>query len=113
MTMASDLELRQSDVTWFDGETADCAGQPLKMYSVVTPTEAVEQYFAYNEKPIVVPPGVRLLVLGAAKGDKNFLWLEVDDRTSAFAMAEVCMAASKLRYLCEVGDGLSTKRLPE
>lgn len=111
MTLEADLKLRESNSMWFDSEVIDFSGHPLGMYSVVTPAETVEQYYAGDEEPIVLSPGVRLVVCGAANGDTNWLWLDVDDSTSRFANADVCLAASKLQYLCEVGDDLHIKRL--
>jgi hypothetical protein len=95
---------------WFDSEAIDFSGHPMRMYSVVTPTEAVEQYYADDEAPIVLAPGVRLVVCGAADGDTNWLWLDIDDSTSQFVNAQICLATAKLQYLCEVGDDLHMKR---
>ncbi|WKL56421.1 hypothetical protein Q1W73_12055 [Asticcacaulis sp. ZE23SCel15] len=113
MTVTADLKLRESNVVWFDGEAVDSAGNPVRMYSVVTPIEAVEQYYVDGDGPIGLLPGIRLVVLGAANGDVDWLWLEVDDATSAFVNANVCLATAKLKYLCEVGDDLHMKRFSQ
>ncbi|ESQ76996.1 hypothetical protein [Asticcacaulis sp. YBE204] len=105
MTLYPDIEMRKSKSMWFDDEASDSLGRPVKMYSVVTPIEVINQYYSVSEPPLVVHPGERLLVLGAADGNKSFLWLEIDEKAHSFAMADICIAASKLRNVHEAGEG--------
>lgn len=104
MTLAEDLFLRSSGANWFEGETSDHEGRPVRMYSVVTPIGPVRQYFEAGAEPILLEPGAKLVVLGAADGDPTRLWLEVDHAGHPWAETNVVLPSSEVRYLCEVGD---------
>lgn len=79
MSAEQDVESRKANVVWFDGDVADGNGQPISMYSIVTPKVGITQFYAIDEEPMRIGCGVRCLVLGAADGDRDWLWLEVDE----------------------------------
>ena len=79
------------------------------MHSVVTPISVVRQYFEADAEPILLDPGARLVVLGAANGDLGFLWMEVDHADHPWMNANVVLSPSNIRYLCEVGEDLHMK----
>lgn len=105
MSLESDIQIRKSDGNSFDVNTNDFTGTPIRMYSVVTPTETMVQYFEENEPPIIIEPGRKLVVVGCADDDINQLWLNIDD-FGPWVNAHICLPTSKLRYLCECGDPL-------
>ncbi|ADU14401.1 hypothetical protein [Asticcacaulis excentricus] len=105
MTLSFDIEIRKTKCIWFEDEALDSLGHPIGMHSVVTPIEGIYQHYAENEPPLVVQPGDRLLVLGVADGNKDFLWTEIDDKSHPFALVDICVPASKVRYVYEVGEG--------
>jgi len=105
MTVADDLELRRSDVKWFDNATVDGNGAPVTMHDVVTPIETVAQYFDKDDEPIVLEPGRRLVVVGCASDDTRFLWLDIDD-PGPWVNAHICLPITKIRYLTYCGSPL-------
>ncbi|BEV12268.1 hypothetical protein ATDW_27640 [Asticcacaulis sp. DW145] len=105
MTLSSDIQIRKTKCIWFEDAALDSLGHPVGIHSVVTPIEVIHQNYAENEPPIVVQPGDRLLVLGIADGNRDFLWAEIDDKSLAFASADICVPASKVRNVYEVGEG--------
>ena len=83
MMLSEDLARRASKVVLFEDAARDVDGRQVKMYSIVTPVNVVVQHFEEGQPPIEARPGDRLVVLGAADGDTNHLWLEIDEKNQA------------------------------
>ncbi|HYD29116.1 hypothetical protein [Brevundimonas sp.] len=109
MTLAEDLFRRASEQHLFEGEISDSDGHPVRMYSVVTPVGQICQHYEAGAQPIVLEPGVKLVVLGTADGDRSLLWLQVDHSGHPWVNADVVLSSSDVRYLCEAGDDLHMK----
>ncbi len=81
---------------WFDATLRDADGNTVAMYSVVTPVETVTQTYAEGAPPMTLPPGTRCRVVGAANGNTELLWIEIDE-VGEFCGANALIPTTNLR----------------
>jgi hypothetical protein len=100
MSPEQEVEFRRTNVVWFDNDVADGSGRPVRMYSVVTPVAAFTQTYAIDEPPITVGCGTRCVVVGVAGGDRDWLWLEIDE-TGEWNGSHVVVHRTGVRQLAD------------